>query len=192
MSKEELNVPDQGKVLKRVAKSMDEVNAGESDNLVELSSGVVLEVHQANPSMLIQIMTRERRPEPPTVLIEKANKYIENPDDPDYIARVKAWEMNYNSALLFALIGLGTKIHTKPKGMPGPESDEWIRDIETFGLKSFPESKAWRYTQWVLSVAAPLDTDTQKIGAAVRKLSGVKEADVRDATNFPEGDETGG
>lgn len=189
---DEAQVPNQGKVLKRVTKAIDETKAGEGDHLVELSSGVVLEVHQANPSLLIQIMTKERRPDPPLVFYKEINKWIENPDDPDYIARVQAWSMNYNSALLFALIGLGTTIHRIPKGISGPDGNDWIQDIETYGLPTHPESKSWRYVQWVLSVAAPLDVDTKKIGDEVRKLSGVKEADVRDATNFPEGDEAGG
>lgn len=180
-------INDQGKVTRKVAQDIEE-STGEDKNLVTLSSGVVLEVFQANPHTLIKVMTRTRRPEPPTYYAEKLGKEVENPDDPDYIARVKSWEMDYNSAMLNALIGLGTKLHSKPKGMPGPEDESWLKDYSVF-LTPHPESKMWRYIEWVLFVAATSEKDTLMIGAKVRELSGVKEADVRDAVSFPEGDE---
>ena len=62
----------------------------EGKDYVVLSTGVELFVRQANPNILIRVMTAHKRPEPPMVLIDAIGKYVENSDDPDYIKRVKA------------------------------------------------------------------------------------------------------
>lgn len=169
-----------------VSKAMDE--EADDGDVIRLSTGVELRAKQANPNVLIKIMSKSKRPEPPMVFIEAMGRYMENPDDPDYIKRVKAWEMDYQSAMLNALVGLGTELKSKPKGMLGPEDEAWIRDYRSYGLEAAPESKAWRYITWVLFVAAPTDKDMQKIGDKVKNLSGVKEEDVKAAESFPRSD----
>jgi hypothetical protein len=174
-----------------VAKAIDA--AGEADdNLIRLSTGVVLEAKQANPNVLIRIMTAQRRPTPPVWKSPTMGREMENPDDPDYIARVKAWEMDYNNGMLNALVGLGTSLHSKPKGMAGPDDDAWLKDYEALGLPVIRDSKAWRYITWVLFKAAVNEKDTGLIGEKVKRLSGVREADVKSAETFPEGDENSG
>jgi hypothetical protein len=179
------------KVDKKIAEKIDAEGEAEKD-YVRLSSGVELYVKQANPNILIRIMTASKRPDPPQVFMKDMGRYMENSDDPDYIARVKAWEMEYNSGMLNALVALGTSLKSKPKDLPSPESDAWIADYKALGLPAVPESKAWRYMTWVLFVAAPKDVDMKAIGDAVKKLSGVREADVSDAETFPGSDEAGG
>ena len=90
-----------------VAKVID-VSGQKADNLLTLSTGVVLMAKQASPSIMIRVMTARERPQPPMVFMQAMGREMENPDDPDYIARVQAWEMNYNNSMLNALIGLGT------------------------------------------------------------------------------------
>lgn len=171
-------------VDKNIAKAID-VAEGEADNTVRLSTGVVLKVKQANPNVLIRIMTSQIRPTPPEYHNDAMGRMMENPDDPDYIKRVKAWEMNYNNGMLNALIGLGTELISKPKSMPGPDDDRWLKDYEALGLPTIRDSPAWRYITWVLFKAAVIDKDTAAIGEAVKKLSGVQEADVKSAETFP-------
>lgn len=102
-----------------IARAIDASGEAE-DNLIRLSTGVVLKAQQANPNILIRIMTAQPRPKPPVVFIKTMGREMENPDDPDYISRVKAWEMDYNAGMLNALVGLGTTLHSLPKGMEGP------------------------------------------------------------------------
>jgi hypothetical protein len=183
-------LPNVNEADKIVSQAIDA--AGEADDdLIRLSTGVVLEAHQANPNVLIRIMTAQKRPSPPVVFIKNMGREMENPDDPDYISRVKDWEMGYNSGMLNALVGLGTSLHSKPKGMPGPDDDAWLKDYEAMGLPVIRDSKAWRYITWVLFKAAVIDKDTALIGEKVKKLSGVREADVKSAETFPEGDKDG-
>ena len=95
--------------------------AGQADdNLIRLSTGVVLKAKQASPTILIRVMTAKERPEPPVVFIKAMGREMENPDDPDYIDRVQAWEMNYKNSMLNALVGLGTELVSIPNGMEGP------------------------------------------------------------------------
>lgn len=210
----------------KMSKRLDAVGEDDKDFVV-LSTGVELYVKQAPPVILIQVMTAKQRPEPPEVFIKDIGKSIVNSDDPDYIARVKAWEMEYNSGMLYALISLGTSLKSLPKGMEGPDpkqikippvcencgtknkTDEtqcskcgsplprnkieeiepqWIKDYQSLKLPIMPESKSWRYTTWVFFVAAPTDKDIAAIGEAVKKLSGVREADVQSAETFPGSD----
>lgn len=104
---------------KVVAQAIDN-ESGETDNLIHLSTGVVLEARQANPHVLIRVMTAQERPQPPVSFVQAMGREMENPDDPDYIKRVEAWEMAYNNSMLNALVGLGTTLKSLPKGMEGP------------------------------------------------------------------------
>jgi hypothetical protein len=202
-------LPQSNKVDRTVAKALDVAGEAE-DNFIRLSTGVVLEAMQANPNVLIRIMTAQPRPEPPVYFNKTMGREMENPDDPDYIKRVQAWEMNYNSGMLNALIGLGTKLHTLPKGMEGPYpktakriqkvngketiveeeiEPQWVRDYASLGLPIIHGSPSWYYITWVLFKAAVTDKDTNAIGEKVKRLSGVREADVKAAESFPESDE---
>lgn len=170
-----------------IAKVID-ASGQRNDNTLTLSTGVVLRAKQASPSIMIRVMTARERPQPPMVFMQAMGREMENPDDPDYIARVQAWEMNYNNSMLNALIGLGTELVAKPRNVAGPSDKAWIEDYKALGLPIQPESPAWRYITWVMFVAAPLDTDIAMIGEKVKGLSGVREADVQSAETFPRSD----
>lgn len=172
----------------KVSNKLDELGQA-SEDFIRLSTGVELNVKQANPNILIMVMAAEKRPEPPVVFMKDIGKEMENPDDPDYISRVQAYTVSYSKSMLSALIGLGTSLRSKPKGVAGPDDDTWLKDYKTYGLQAVPDSKAWRYITWVMFVAAPTAEDTKLIGDAVKRLSGVREADVRDAETFPGRDE---
>lgn len=189
-------------VDRKIAKQLDSAS-GETNDII-LSTGVVLTAKPANPTMLIRAMTAHHRPSPPTHFIEAMGREMENPDDPDYISRVNAWQMEYSSALLNVLIALGTELKSVPNGMEGPHPfavkpksgkkiDEvekqptWIRDYQALGFPIIPDSPQWRYITWVMFRAAVTDADIKLIQSKVQSLSGVKEADVRDAETFPAG-----
>lgn len=171
-----------------VAETIDVAGQAE-DNLIRLSTGVVLTAKQANPNILIRVMTSQERPQPPMVFIKAMGREMENPNDPDYIKRVQAWEMSYNNSMLNVLVGLGTELKSKPRGMTGPDEDSWLEDYKFLGLPIHPESPSWRYITWILFKAAVSPQDIQAIGNKVKNLSGVKEADVQAAETFPGSDE---
>lgn len=205
---------DPHKADRVIAETIDASGKVES-NEIHLSTGVVLLARQANPNMLIRAMTAQRRPTPPTYFSKEMGREMENPDDPDYISRVQAWQMEYSNGMLNVLIGLGTTLKSLPKGMEGPEPkivkkqrlengkpvlddkkkqvyDEeeqmpsWISDYQSLGFPVIPTSPAWRYITWVMFKAAPTSEDVSLISEKVKNLSGIKEADVKAAETFPE------
>jgi hypothetical protein len=180
---------DLNKTDKAIGQAIDTASVPES-NEIKLSTGVILKAKQANPNVLIRIMTSVPRPKPPTYFDEMMGREMENIDHPDYKARVEAWEMEYNNGMLNALVGLGTELVSKPKNMPGPDDTDWIADYKILGLPVVPDSKAWRYITWVLFMAAVTDKDVGLIAEKVKGMSGVKEADVKSAETFPDGDDT--
>lgn len=150
-----------------------------------LSSGVVLRAKKANPITLIKVMTRFPRPKPPVFFMESMGREMENPDDPDYIERVKAWEMESNAQVLNALILLGTEFVSTPKNVPGFMDDKWLNKYRLLDMPVHPDDKDWRYLTWVTFVAAPDEKDLDVIQEAVSKKSGIAEADVKNAEQFP-------
>jgi hypothetical protein len=159
------------------------------DNTIRLSTGVVLRGKQANPLTLVKVMAAFPRPRPPTWRDPKMGREMENPDDPEYIERVKAWQMESSNAVLNALILLGTELDSKPKKVPGPDSDEWLEEYELLGVPMNPANKSWRYLTWVTFKAAGTKEDLNKIQEVVGRLSGVPEKAVAAAETFPGSDQ---
>ena len=185
----ELPKIDPNKTDRVIAEAIDQTRKEADDNLIRLSTGVILRAKQANPSTLIRVMTKQQRPTPPLYFNKQMGREMENPDDPDYISRVQAWQMDYSNGMLNVLIGLGTEFVAKPLKIEGMEGDLWLMDYKALALPVIADSPSWRYITWVMFVAAPTDSDLNLITSKVKSLSGVKEADVRDAENFPAGDE---
>jgi hypothetical protein len=155
------------------------------DDIITLSSGVVLRGKQANPLILVQVMAAFPRPEPPVQFIQVMGREVENPDDPDYIERLQAWKMEFADRMVTAMIALGTEFVSAPKGLSQPEKNDWLDDFSVLGLKMFPENKSWRYMTWVKFKAVRDETDMQAIQELVGRLSGVRESAVKSAENFP-------
>lgn len=158
------------------------------DDTIILSSGVVLRAKKANPVILVQVMAASPRPEPPLVFMPAYGREMENPDDPNYIERLRSWKMEYSDRMVSALILLGTEIVSVPKGLPGPDKDAWLEEYSLLGLPMNAENKRWRYLTWVKFKACVDENDLKYIQEAVGRLSGVRESTVKSAENFPGSD----
>ncbi|MFA6198719.1 MAG: hypothetical protein WC734_06260 [Patescibacteria group bacterium] len=168
----------------KTIRAIADVKKGAQDEFT-LSSGVVLRAMKANPLVLINVMARYVRPKPPTFFMEAMGREMENPDDPDYIERVKAWEIESNSQVLNALILLGTELVSVPKGLSKPSEDKWLNKYRVLDMPVHPDNEDWRYLTWVKFVAAPDESDLSVIQDAVGRLSGIAEVDVKSAEQFP-------
>lgn len=157
----------------------------EPDNLIRLSSGVVLRGKQANPMILIDVMSQFKRPTPPMFHSPTMGRQIENPDDPDYRERVKAYELEMSSAMLPVLILAGTELVSLPKGFPGPKDDAWIEEYQLLNLPTRPENQSWRYLKWVMFKAMQNEQDVALLQDTVGRLSGIRESAVKSAEGFP-------
>lgn len=171
-------------------KDVNAVNAVEKaqkpdDNTVTLSTGVVVRGKQVPQLHLIKVMAYLPRPKIPVWFNASMGREMENPEDPDYIERVKEWKMASGNLMLESLILLGTEIVSIPKKMPGPNSDDWIDEYKTLRMEMRPESKNWRYLTWFTFKAAFIAADLDLIKEVVGRLSGVPEAKVDAAVQFP-------
>jgi hypothetical protein len=160
---------------------------GKEDNTITLSTGVVLRGKQVPPLVLVRIMASYPRPKVPTWDDPTMGRMMENPNDPDYIDQVKAWRTELANSTLNALIILGTELVKKPAKFPGPESNEWLDEYKLLGVPMDPTNVKWRYLTWITMKAAPEANDLNLIKEVVGRLSGVPEAKVEAAEDFPEG-----
>ena len=160
----------------------------EESNLIELSTGVVLMGKAAPPLALVKVMAAFKRPEVPTFRDDNIGRDIPNPDDPDYLKAVQAYEAESSSAMMNTMIIFGTEIHKTPRNFQKPSDNVWIEEYEAVGLTAWRKNDTWRYLNWVLFKAAPKAEDVQAIQEVVGRLSGVPENAVQDAEEFPGSD----
>lgn len=165
-----------------VVEALDEAKP---EHLITLSSGVVLRARQAPPLMLMKVLAAYPRPKPPTWFNKVMGREMENPEDPEYIEKLKAHRTESSDAILNALILLGTEFVSAPKGFPKPESDEWLEEFRELNLPARPESAKWRYLTWVTFRAVLNEDDLIQIRDSVARLSGVPEDAVQTAERFP-------
>jgi hypothetical protein len=153
---------------------------------IKLSSGVVLKMKKAPLGVFIKVAARYTRPEVYKIWVETEKRWFENPDHPDYIAAVKAYESKINDVMLNAIILLATELESKPKGMGGPESESWLDVFGALGLETHTDSKGWRYINWILTNAIITQEDFKLI-TEVANASGIaiSEEAVAEAANFP-------
>jgi len=173
----------------KTASAVEELKA-QANHVITLSSGVVLRGRQVPPLTLIKIMAKFQRPDPPIYHSEIMGRDVENPDDPDYIARVQAYQTQSSNAMLNALIILGTELVSVPKKFPKPDDDEWLEQYNELGLgDAKPKNESWRYLTWMTFKAVLDEKDLELIRDAVGRLSGVPESTVKSAEDFPGSDQ---
>lgn len=165
---------------------------GEPDDLIRLSTGVVLRGIPASSTTLIAVMAAFPRPKPPMWRDPTMGREMENYADPDYESRVNAWKSEQGDAMLTAFILYGTELVSKPADMSGPQPEkknkDWLLKYSLLGLPMLPEDKDWRYLMWVKTIACVSAEDTNSILEVVGRLSGVSKKDVQAAGDFPGGD----
>jgi hypothetical protein len=158
-------------------------NTLEKKGMIELSTGIVLRAKKV-PNMVYADLTRKfPRPKPPRVFIKDIGREEENPDDPNYIAALDAWNSDVALSMVDVMILLGTAIESVPEDMEKPDGTQWSEDLEIIGLPIGTNQRK-RYLMWVKHYAAPSDEDIALITEQVGKLSGVSEKDVADAVKF--------
>ena len=161
---------------------------GHVSDLITLSSGVVLRGKSAPPLTLIKVMARFPRPPVPMAPNKLMGREMENPDDPDYLARVQDQQTQSSNAMLNALILLGTELVEVPKKFPKPEDNSWLEEWSEIGMDAKPDSPSWRYITWVTFKAVLSKEDLDLIQKVVGRLSGVPDSAVRSAEEFPGSD----
>ena len=122
----------------------------------------------------------KQRPPIPVYFNERKGREEPNPDDPEYLEALEEWELTIAMALNNALIIAGTEIQSKPKGIPGPDDEDWLERMGAIGRPV--HNKHLAYLHWIKYVAGPdAREDSGKILEVVGRLSGIRESDVKAA-----------
>ncbi len=154
---------------------------GEDRKVLTLSTGVKLRTKQV-PVMLpteIAMEGMRLRPKPPVMYVEALDRDDENPSDPDYLQAVQRWQAQILVDMNNAFILLGTEIEYVPRGFVRPEDPKFAEQMDV--LNRDVSSDSLRYLAWVKYAAAASSEDIAMIVGEVGRLSGVGEADVREA-----------
>ena len=159
--------------------------AGEDDNLIRLSTGVILKSNPFPRTMLADIVRKFPEPKVPMFYNEDKERDEENPNDPDYIEAVKKYQFDLTFALVDLGICYGTSIKELPKDIDNPYSSDWVDTCNALGLE-VPANKKLRYLKWVKYIAAPEEKDIEAIADKVLASFGTRESQVEKALEtFP-------
>lgn len=147
---------------------------------VSFSSGLRLRLKPVSKHFIYGVTKEIPPPAVPLVHLEGKTRPIENPDDPDYQEALEKWISDSANAATDIAMLRGTEILELPEGMIGPESTEWLEEMEVLGLPMRDNSRA-RYLYWLKAIALPDELELLKLMEALGRLIGVAEDDVTDA-----------
>lgn len=156
----------------------------EEEHTITLSTGVVLRGKTVPPLGYVTVAAAFPMPKPPMYKDPLLGRMVENPDDPDYLDRVKSTQMESSSAILNVMIVYGTEVVSVPKGFSKHTDKKWLDRFKLTGLPVFDDDD-WLYLTWMKFQAAITKEDLDAIKQVVGKLSGVPEKDVASAESFP-------
>lgn len=157
------------------------------EQLVELSSGVVLKT-KTIPILLLKNLTREFvEPRAPKVYIEEKERTVINYQDPDYLAAKERHEQEIADAYLNVFAAYGTTIESLPAGVPGVMDQAWVDEFGIIYGDQIPEKyNSKRYLAWLSCVAILTREDVNNVADAVKAHMGVQEVEVdRQIEKFP-------
>lgn len=172
-------------VSESVANALHSDNGQSETGVVSLSTGVKLRLKKF-PKMVIPDVLKAvddkhgGRPKVPTVFLPDKGRTEDNPDDPDYLAAVQAYQMRQAAVINDALIMRGTELLSCPKSVKNMDDPEWLESERALGIEGL-DNRFVRYLMWVKHVAALDDEDVRKIIREVGGLIGIAEADVSEA-----------
>lgn len=168
----------------KVLRAIDRSSNGAREDLVTLSTGVILKINKVSRSIYADILAQFTEPDIPTVYIEDKGREEENPDDPAYKKRLRKYNVDVSKALSDATILLGTELHECPSDVTPMSNREWLDKMAA--LRYDVKNKSNRYLLWVKTVAIGDENDYQLINQSVGRLNGVTETDAAQAVKqFP-------
>lgn len=164
---------------------------------LRLGNGVLLRIKPVPPLAMRTAALAVPQPQPPRVWIATKGTdkndpndrgWEANPDDPDYRIAVQQWMTDSDEAALRVALILGTEIIEVPDGIVGPDSDDWIAQIDgvfaASGVTGPPlrrEPEAARYLDWLRYYAIPSDEDLFLLTRVLLTTTVVTEEALRDA-----------
>jgi len=143
---------------------------------VTLSTGVVIRCKAVSGLILSRIYEQRPIPEVPTRINPDTERAEPNPDDPEYLSDLDERNMALLGQINKAFVILGTEVASLPKGMEGPDGDEWVKTLESIGL-SVSDDRRSRYREWFLTTACADAADGASVIRTVGILSNIRPMD---------------
>lgn len=154
--------------------------SSKKDNTITLSSGVVLKNRKVPPMILAKVEEKYPDPPVPTVYDSERDRYLPNPDSPEYEKALEDNRMRKGNSLIDVLISMGTEIVSIPEGLQKPDDSEWVDDLLSIGIEVPSQNRA-RYLAWVKFYAATSASDIQELAKRGSESLGVTESEVASA-----------
>jgi len=150
-------------------------------NLIALSTGVVLRTKPVSNIVFTEFQKKHPQPKVPVWFNKENDRNESNPNDPTYIDAMKSWQFEVGLGIVDLLIILGTSFESATNNAPKLNDEEWVDDLTFAGIEFDSSNRRARYLAYVKYIAAPEDSDMEKLMARVSGQSGVAEADVKTA-----------
>jgi hypothetical protein len=168
--------------------ALEEVQEKKPFGDIELSSGVILGHKPVSILRLQAVMEQFAYPEVPEVWNEDKGK-MEKWDGSELYQQMKQEvDSKRTLAVIDAISTWGTFVKHIPEGIPKPEDENWIEEVELFNLVVRRDSEVARYFAWVKYVALVNEEDITKVFSAFGATLGTSEENVTQQlrTNFPD------
>lgn len=153
--------------------------AFDKDAPIILSSGVRLRFRPVPPAAVRRVAIQYPEPEVPVQYIEEKGREERNPMHPDYLKAQAEREEALRLAYFDLALLVSVQIEAVPDGFPGPESDEWIEQLEATDAIEIPkENASRRRLSWLKLYAAAQPEDLMRMSYAAMAHAGILETEV--------------
>jgi hypothetical protein len=157
-----------------------------------LSNGIILGIKNIPPLLINSVSNSIPEPDMPVTYIEEKDRDEPNPNHPAYIKAMEKRDAELNLATINLILYAGTELKHLPKGIPGPDEDDWVLLAEMAGIHFDPTNKIQRYLAWLRSYALATLKDLEQAQTLPLMLAGVTEVEVAKIENsFRGGEERG-
>jgi len=167
---------DEKKAIEAAAAAVEESETPQN-SVVTLSNGIKLKLKSVPPFLVRQATMKLDRPKVPRMDIGKGREE-DNPDHPAYQEALADFENRSTDAALNVMLAAGTEVVSVPKGVPGPDSDDWLPLMEVLEIEIDLDRPVARYLAWMRYVALATADDITLITTAMSRGIGLSEEDV--------------
>lgn len=165
------------KIIEAIAE--EEQKGSEQTDRITFSNGVTLGFKKVNIMRIQSIANKFEYPEVPEVYNADKDRWEKNPDNPQYVKACEKVDYQQGMAVIDAIAAFGTYVIHVPETVPTVESDEWIEELELFGIEVNRDSKLARYYAWVKYVAVVDQDDLMVLGQQFGVTMGASERLVK-------------
>jgi hypothetical protein len=181
----------ESKAIQAASKALSRASS-EIPTELTLSNGIVLKLKNIPPLLINSVSNSIPEPEIPTVWIEDKEREEPNPNHPAYLAAKLKRDQELTLATINLILYAGTELKSVPKGVSGPDDDDWIPLAKMAGIRFDESNQIERYLAWLRSYALATLNDLEQAQSLPLKLAGITEEEVNAVADSFRSGEGGG